>query len=75
MEKEQQKELSKILGIRNGFRNEEVASWAEIYREIGKLQERGNNHFCPSCTLPHYPPNNLLDPPYTVTCGGAGGAV
>lgn len=38
--KDEHKELlSKILGIYQGLSNGE-ASWAEIYVEIGKLQER-----------------------------------
>lgn len=36
---EQQKELSKILGITKGLNNIS-ASWAEIYTEIGRLKER-----------------------------------
>ncbi len=34
----EQQELSRILGL-----TEKIASWAEIFVEIGKLQERAKN--------------------------------
>lgn len=40
MEKENQKELSKILGLGRGVTGLGEASWAEIYTEIGRLKER-----------------------------------
>lgn len=40
MEKENQNELSKVLGLSRGLGNTNVASWAEIYVEIGRLKER-----------------------------------
>ncbi len=78
MEKENQKELSKILGIGKGLRNDGEATWAEIYTEIGKLQER--SIFKPvdylPCTLPHFQnpqENNPINPGFPLPgtyCGG-----
>lgn len=52
MEKENQKQLTQILGIGRGLLNEGIASWAEIYREIGRLQERAEKPPVEKFTMP-----------------------
>ena len=68
-----QKELSQILGISQGLRGEGETTWAEIYTEIGRLQERAmqNNKISP-CGLPHYPQqgDSSLSKPSSGLLGG-----
>lgn len=72
---EQQKELSKILGITRKSdgaysSKQEPASWAEIYTEIGRLKERAEK----SAEIRYLPSNepmplNSYQEPFKCMCG------
>lgn len=69
-----QKLLSELLGISRGLptdsKEREPASWAEIYAEIGKLQER-SEHLRALKSKEFFPPAGGLGGGTINVCGGS----
>ena len=71
------KELIEILGLSNGSSyNSKVASWAEIFVEIGRLKERASKRdkesgFPIYTPIPNFPNPNITQPLVPVHYHGA----